>query len=334
MTVTPDLLRRIPIFDDLQQTDLVEILGCFTEAEFDSGEAVYVEGEAATSACFLIDGTLEVVKALPGSDEIVVATIVPGTMIGEMALLVGGARSATVRACHPSKVVKVSYHFFHAALDQMSGPAFKILRAIIRSMTERLSELQTDILKQWDCETHIASAVAWSETPMTEMPPSFEYRPFLAVMPCFENFNEKEVDTLLSEGGVIEVPRGEYLYREGATPTACYLVLRGAIERSVIRDRRYQLSVLGPGHFSGANALIAQRIHTSDARIRSQALMLRLDQEGFEALFFGNDTACLKFQNMVSANQLMQLKAAGNLRALLVSYARKLVTQISGGVFC
>ena len=86
-----------------------------------------------------------------------------------------------------------------------------------------------------------------------------------------------------------------------------------------MRDRRYQLAVLGPGRFCGTNAMISNNPHSSDARVRSQTLVLEFDRSGFESLFLGEETVCLKFQNLVSASQLVQLKAADNLLALLVS---------------
>jgi CRP-like cAMP-binding protein len=319
MTVTPELLQRIPMFDGLQEAELVEVMSCFSETRIKAGEQIYREGEAATNACFLVDGELEALKALPGGGEAEVGVIAPGTMIGEMALMVGGVRTATVRARRQSTVLKVSYYFFHAALDQMSIPAFKILHALILTMTERLDELQARILKQWDCEAFIASSASTPGDGVANLPPSYEYRPFLSVLPCFENFDENEIDGVLTHGEVLEMPRGEYLYREGSEPSACYVVLRGAIERSVMRDRRYQLSVLGPGRLCGGNAMITQGVHTGDARVRSHALLLRFDRAGFECLFRGDTKYCLKFQNLVSADQLMQLRAADNLLALLVS---------------
>jgi len=75
MTVTPEFLKRIPMFSDLHESELVAIMGCFTEASVAAGETLYVEGDAATSACFLIDGELEALKALPGGGAAQVGTI-------------------------------------------------------------------------------------------------------------------------------------------------------------------------------------------------------------------------------------------------------------------
>jgi CRP-like cAMP-binding protein len=319
MTVMPDQLRRIEMFDGLEDAELNEISGCFTEMRLAADERLYGEGEAASSACFLIEGELHAFKALPGGGETRVGTLMPGAMIGEMALLAGGERTATVRAKRPSTVLNVSQYFFHAALDQMSGPAFKILRALIRAMTGRLGELQSNILTQWDCGDYIAASGGRRASDTAGLQPSFAYRPFMSVMPCFEGFEESEIDALMSRGDVIEVPRGEFLYLEGTAPETCYLILRGAVERSVIRDRRYQLSVLGPGRLCGAAAMISGAPHSSDARVRSQALLLRIGKAVFESLFHGLERECLKFQNLVGADQLKQLKSADNLLALLVS---------------
>jgi hypothetical protein len=212
-------------------------------------------------------------------------------------------------------------------LDQLSVPAFKILRAIIQVMIDRLADLQKRILKQWDCDDECLPG--FSEDAPTRLTPSFSYRPFLAVMPWLEDFTEEEIDTLLSFGSLMEVPRGEFLFREGSPAENCYLILRGAVERSVLRDRRYQLTVFGPGSLSGVNALIAQKNYSSDARIRSQALLLELDKDGFEGLFLGDAPVSLKFQNLVSANQLKQLKAADNLLAMLVSQGYVLSAPLS-----
>jgi CRP-like cAMP-binding protein len=324
MAVTPELLKRIPMFHDLHEAEIAAIIGCFDEASIAAGETLYAEGDAATSACFLIDGELEALKALPGGGAAQVGVIGPGGMIGEMALVAGGSRSATVRALTKCTILSVSYYFFHAALDQMSAPAFKILRSVILSLTRRLEELQGRILEQWDCEaysppSHAATPERGLFEEAKDRAPSFDYRPFLPVVSFFASFTESEIDRVAERAKVLELPRGEFLYREGAPAQACYVLVRGAVEISVLRDRRYQLSILGPGRLCGANALIAEAARGSDARVRSAALFLCFDGPAFESLYLGETTECLKFQNMISANQLQELKTADNLLTTLVS---------------
>lgn len=322
--ITPALLKEIPMLSDLEDAELAGLLSCFTEESIAPGETLYSEGDSATSACFLISGELEVLKALPGGGATQIAMVKPGSMIGEMALVTDGIRTATVRAITSATVVTVLRDFFHAALDQISVPAYKILRSVIHNMAIRLDEHHERILTKWDCDACIPSADddnadARTTTESTIQSPSFDFRPFLAVVPFFATFTATEADLLASNAKVVELSRGEYLYREAAPARSCYVIVRGAIETCVSRDRRYQLSILGPGRICGANALITERPRCCDARARSAALLLAFDHQTFHDLYSGNAAECLKFQRMISENQLQDRKIADNLLSTLVS---------------
>ena len=67
-----------------------------------------------------------------------------------------------------------------------------------RCERERLGELQMRILKQWDCEAYIPISAKTSGDDLTSLPASYEYRPFLSVMPWFESFAEEEIDEVLA----------------------------------------------------------------------------------------------------------------------------------------
>ena len=44
MTVTPELLKQVPMFSDLQETEFAGIMGCFSLASVAAGDTLYVEG--------------------------------------------------------------------------------------------------------------------------------------------------------------------------------------------------------------------------------------------------------------------------------------------------
>lgn len=323
--VTPRQLKRIPIFSELPETELAGISDCFTEERFAAGESYCVEGEPASSACFLMSGDLEVLKALPGGGTTRLTRITPGTMIGEMALVADGTRTATVRATRPSIVLSVHRNFFNAALDRVSVPAFKILRSVIHDLAERLDDLQERVLSQWGCEdagSPVRAAGADHPRPESngERKPSFDIRRFLPALPLLKSFSQNEIDWLVDAATAVELSRGEYLFREAEPARACYVVVRGAIDTSVTRDRRYQLSVLGPGRICGTSSLITHRERFNAARARSATTLLALGQSAFDHLYLGDAPECLKFQRMVSENLLLDRRIADNLLSTLVSH--------------
>jgi CRP-like cAMP-binding protein len=322
--ITTLVLKRIPLFSDLDEIELVQVMACFSMRSVAAGEVLYAEGSSATSACFVISGKLEALTALPGGGEARVGLINPGDMIGEMALVAGSSRTATVRALADVSVVTVSFAFFQAALNQMSVPAFKILRRIMHSLSDRLEVLHKSIFTAWDCDgfNPVESGVGNHATDFDNgLKPSFDYRPFLAVTSFFEAFEETEIDCIVESASVLEMPRNEYLWREGDAAGCSFVVVRGAVDNTIMRDRRYQLSVLGPGRLCGSNSMIKDIAHCCDMRTRSDSLVLRFDRKNFTRLFNGSDIPALKFQARVSHNQLLELKSADNLLTTLVSQA-------------
>ena len=99
-----------------------------------------------------------------------VGTIMPGAIIGEMALLDGGPRTASVRARTDLKAVEVSAAFFQASLGQMDLPAYKILRRVIRGLTDRLSEVRDKIVLQLEQQALEGAKVAVGEAGLVMEP--------------------------------------------------------------------------------------------------------------------------------------------------------------------
>jgi CRP-like cAMP-binding protein len=326
MTITTEVLKKIPLLADLEEAELFQVMSCFSVRDLATNEILYAEGAKADSACFVVEGELEVVTALPGGGEAHQGFIGPGNLIGEMALVAGGSRTATVRACTNVVLVSVSYAFFQAALNQMSVPAFKILRCIIQSLSARLERLEGQIFDAWDCggynpaDSHHHDAglpEAYDKSPTI----SFDYGPFLPVTPFFEEFEDAEIKQILKVGRFLEVSSNEFLFREGRNANTCFVVIRGAVDNTIIRDRRYQLSVLGPGRLCDINSMIGGKPHRCDSRVRSGALLLVFDKENFQMLLHGTTIESLRFQVMISRNQLLELKSATNLLTSLVSQA-------------
>ena len=67
------------------------------EVRFGPGEVVFREGEPSRAVLFVRDGEVEVAKAA-GAGEVVLGTVGPGEFVGEMGVVEGRPRSATVRA--------------------------------------------------------------------------------------------------------------------------------------------------------------------------------------------------------------------------------------------
>ena len=90
---SPDLIRGIPMFSELDDASVKQLADDFMEREFDAGQPIATEGEGGLNFFVVESGTADV--SVGGA---VVGTLGPGASFGEVALVDKSARSATVTA--------------------------------------------------------------------------------------------------------------------------------------------------------------------------------------------------------------------------------------------
>jgi CRP-like cAMP-binding protein len=122
-------LRSVPLFQGLSARELREILRAGTEVEFREGTTIVSEGLAATDFYLLLDGEAEVL--VRGRRR---RTLHPGDYFGEISVMDGGPRSATVTAKTRVLALRLNRPSFLRLLDREGS----IGRKILLVMSERL----------------------------------------------------------------------------------------------------------------------------------------------------------------------------------------------------
>ena len=95
------LLKKIDRFKLFSDEDIRVFLELAKLKEYDAGEVVIEEGEADTWIYFLISGTIEIVK----DNKVIGHLRRTGDIFGEMGVINGSPRSATVRASENKALV-------------------------------------------------------------------------------------------------------------------------------------------------------------------------------------------------------------------------------------
>jgi CRP/FNR family cyclic AMP-dependent transcriptional regulator len=105
------------------------------ETSFPVGSQIIREGETTGRLYVLVDGQLEVVK-----DGTVVANVAePGSLVGEMSVLLGQPHTATVRAVSATRL----YEFDDAATFLASQPSVAML--VAKTLAQRLYSATTNL---------------------------------------------------------------------------------------------------------------------------------------------------------------------------------------------
>ena len=95
-------IARIPLFAELTLDQRDQVAGMCQELEIEEGATLLREGDFGYAMFAITAGTAEVLK-----DGVVIRTLGPGDVFGEIAVLSGGRRTATVIAQTPMQLVTV-----------------------------------------------------------------------------------------------------------------------------------------------------------------------------------------------------------------------------------
>src|SRR5712692_7661195 len=103
-----DTLRTIPLFSALSREDIAKVLGKLEERSFAAGTTIFSQGEKGDSFYFIQTGAVQVVLEGAGGRKESIAVFGPQDCFGEMALLSGEPRSATIITVKETTVWRLS----------------------------------------------------------------------------------------------------------------------------------------------------------------------------------------------------------------------------------
>ena len=140
-------LSGITIFADLDDTELDMISDHLHVSRFDAGAIVFSEGDPGDEVCFVVDGTLDVLKMHNGEIGKKIAVKAPGGSIGEMAVIGDCSRTATVKACPDATLLTLSRNRFDQICVDYPAVGVKVLRAIARMLSHHLRDTSQELLE-------------------------------------------------------------------------------------------------------------------------------------------------------------------------------------------
>jgi CRP/FNR family cyclic AMP-dependent transcriptional regulator len=128
-------LKGAPLFDGLSRKELTQLARVSEDLELEPGKFLCKEGEIGHEFFVIVDGKVNVTRK--GRR---VATRGEGDFVGEIALLEGVPRTATVTAETPVRVFVLTRKDFRHLLDENPGVERKVLRALARRLVEASSD--------------------------------------------------------------------------------------------------------------------------------------------------------------------------------------------------
>ena len=323
------LLGAIPLFAGIDEDGLEGIARIFQPVSFAAAASLVRQGQPADGAYLIESGSADVITALPGGGEMTVAALGPGSVLGEMALLESGIRSATVIARAPVSGYFIERDGFRMLLSQRNRAAFTLQNRITLLLCRRLRELNAKVAASDSGEgargepARPAAESAEAAPAPKGAAPTFDWRAFLPVLPLFRRFGAADLDAFAAAARALRLARGQALFERGDAGGACYVVVRGAIELTGTRNgQRHRIGILGPGRLCGILAAIEEQPHSMSAGAREDTVVLEVGKAAFDSLFRGDDRVAARFQEAINQELLQALARTNNHLTRLVSQAR------------
>jgi CRP/FNR family cyclic AMP-dependent transcriptional regulator len=120
-----DLLARVPLFAGLSRRHLRAMADRADQVEFRPGEAIVVEGMRGGAFFAIVEGKARVTRG-----KRTLATLGPGDFFGELALLDGGERTASVGATTPMLCVRIFKRAFDRLIAEEPGVSTRMLSVL------------------------------------------------------------------------------------------------------------------------------------------------------------------------------------------------------------
>jgi CRP-like cAMP-binding protein len=142
-------MTEFPLFEGLTVDGARMLLDRGQVKEYASGDLVLKEGDSPTFVLLLLTGKMQVFVERRGRDVIVCDTA-PGSILGELGVLCGIPRSASVRASQQSAALEWSAAAFRTLLLQNQFLSERIFRESMRALIEKEKSLIDELTASRD----------------------------------------------------------------------------------------------------------------------------------------------------------------------------------------
>lgn len=122
------MLQRSPLFRGLSPEAVERIAGLATQRSFRNGEMVFAQGDPGDALYAVVTGRVRISAGAADGREIFLNIMEPGDTFGEIALLDGGARTASATATAGSELVSIRRDHFFSLLEREPRVALELLR--------------------------------------------------------------------------------------------------------------------------------------------------------------------------------------------------------------
>lgn len=140
MTMDPDFLKKVALFEGLTPGQLRKIAAIADERSYPASEFIFREGDHGQEMFVVGEGKVRISKNVPGIGEEALAILEPGKYFGEMAVIEDSPRSADAIAHISCKLWVIERDKLEQLMFTDKDLAYTLLWTFVRTMSGRLRD--------------------------------------------------------------------------------------------------------------------------------------------------------------------------------------------------
>ncbi|MFH0990304.1 MAG: Crp/Fnr family transcriptional regulator [bacterium] len=157
MTEEINFLQNVPLFEDLGVDELNKIAKLGVRKKYKRGNIVVLEQEMGAALFIIISGKVKIVRTDEEGREVILSIFGPGEFFGEMSLLDGLARSASVVALAKAELFMIHRRDFLKLLHEHPQVAICLLGELTMRLRKADSQIKSLSLK--DAAGRVANVI-------------------------------------------------------------------------------------------------------------------------------------------------------------------------------
>jgi CRP/FNR family cyclic AMP-dependent transcriptional regulator len=136
-----DILRKVPLFSDLPDEDLEKLALVAVKKTYPKDNVIFFEQDEGDSLFIISRGSVKVAKISDEGKEVILAILGPGEFFGDMSLLDGQPRSATVIAVEETEVSSIRRQEFLNLIKDSPHMSVKLLAVLSQRLRDANSKI-------------------------------------------------------------------------------------------------------------------------------------------------------------------------------------------------
>lgn len=141
-----DLMRRIPFFAQIEPSKLKLIAFTSERIAFEPGQIIFQQGDIADAAYIIIEGSADILVNAPNG-PIVVAEVGRDSIVGEVGILCGVPRTATVKARQRLVCLRIAKEQFLQLIKEFPQIAYAVMREMALRLEAATLKLRSTLIE-------------------------------------------------------------------------------------------------------------------------------------------------------------------------------------------